>query len=287
MQDLISYKKNVFSQFGEDGVIDKVFRILKSDKEKWCVEFGAWDGISYSNTHSLIKNKGWNGVLIEVNKTRFNELLNTYLNSKKVVCLNKFVGFKGNNRLDKILANTKIPEEFDLLSIDIDGNDFYIWEGLKRYKPKVVLIEFNPTIPHDIEFVQSKDFGVFQGSSLLSLVKLAKSKRYELIATTDANAIFVRRKYYKLFKIKDNRPEVLHNNEKYLTKMFQLFDGTIVISGCQRLLWHGVNFAQDEMQVLPKVLRRFPSWFNILLVKLVKRDLKALFSLLSLALKNL
>lgn len=283
MKQLSTYAKNIYSQFGEDGIIQRIFRILPHIENRWCVEFGAWDGINYSNTHNLINNWGWYGVLIEANKSRFNQLRITYNKNKNVCCINKFVGFSGRNKLDKILQKTNLPKDFDLLSIDIDGNDYYVWESMKFFRPKLVIIEFNPTIPHDVDFRQSKDFNVLQGSSLLSLIKLAKKRDYSLIATTDANAFFVDNKYYQKFRIKNNSPEILHDNKKYLTKTFQLFDGTIVVEGCKRLLWHGINFSQEDFQVIPRYLRRFPNWSNILLVKLFKGDFKALFKLLNMA----
>ncbi len=92
-----------------------------------------------------------------------------------------------------------------MLSIDIDGNDYYIWESIKDYDPKVDIIEFNQAIPSDIEFVQKKDFTLHQGNSLLSLIKLGKLKGYELVATSFCNAIFVKSDLFDLFEIADNR----------------------------------------------------------------------------------
>lgn len=280
MRKLSDYKRNVYSQFGEDGVIEKIFDIITPGQNPWCVEFGAWDGVHFSNTYNLIKNKGWRAALIEPEKRRYQELLKTHKDNGKVLCLNKFINFRGKDTLDKILSGTPIPKDFNFLSIDIDGNDYYIWESLRRYRPKVVIIEFNPTIPHDVEYVQAKDFGVNQGSSLLSLVKLAKRKGYELIAATDANAIFVIKKLYPRFKITENSLSALHDNRKYESKFFQLMDGTIVLTGCKELLWHQIKFNDEDFQILPKFLRRFPNKYNILLTLLYKRNFKGLANLL-------
>ena len=92
----------------------------------------------------------------------------------KVICVNKFVGFDETDSLDTILRQTDIPSDFDVLSVDIDGNDYHVWDAARQYKPKIVVIEFNPTIPSSVEFVQPRDFGVTQGSSILSITKLAK-----------------------------------------------------------------------------------------------------------------
>src|SRR6185436_3102249 len=116
----------------------------------------------------------------------------TYAGNERAICLQRFVTFDGDTRLDALLQTTPIPKDFDLLSVDIDGADYHVWESLTRYEPRVVIIEFNPTIPGHIEFVQPRDMTVNQGNSIRSLVKLGKQKGYELSCVTEYNAIFVR-----------------------------------------------------------------------------------------------
>ena len=229
MKNLLNkYEKNIYSQSGEDGVIEHIFSIIPNSN-KWCVEFGAWDGIVYSNTRALIE-KGWNAVLIEPNPRKFISLKKNNSKYPKAICLKKFINLSGKNSLDNILKDEKAPKSIDLLSIDIDGNDYHIWKSLNIFKPKVVVIEFNQTIPPDIEYVQACDFSVRQGNSLKSLQLLAKEKKYELICCTEGNAFFVQEKYFPLFKIKNNSIKKLWNYE-YETKLYQLFDGTIKITG--------------------------------------------------------
>ena len=186
---LKKYAKNINSQFGEDGIIEKIFTIIE-ESDKWCVEFGAWDGKNLSNTYNLLANKNWRGILIEANPRKFKDLLETYKENPQVQCMNKFVNFGGSDSLENILSSTEIPENFDLLSIDVDGNDYHIWSSVKIYNPKVVIIEFNPSIPNDIFFVQDPNFNLNHGNSLLALIELGKTKGYELICTTDVNGIF-------------------------------------------------------------------------------------------------
>ncbi len=257
---LASYGRNVFSQKGEDGILEKVFEIIGAEN-KWCVEFGAWDGKHLSNTYNLMLNKGWSGVFIESDPKRTQDLVKTYKDNKKAICLNAFVAFEGSNTLDNILAKTSIPKSFDLLSIDIDGNDYHIWDSVQKYAPRVIIIEINPTIPPDIEFVQKKDMNVTQGSSLFSQFKLGKKKGYELVATTELNAIFVKREYFSLFGIADNMPASIHHAEKQ-TRLFQLYDGTIVLHGQDRLLWHDTKIRQKDVQIIPKIFRNFPGNMN-------------------------
>ena len=159
-ESLNNFSKKIYSQFGEDGILLEILNRLKNKNlDKWCVEFGAKDGISYSNTYNLIKHYNYNAVLIEGDKKYFKKLSKN-LPQKNIIKINKFVNFSGPNNLDEILGSTAIPENFDILSIDIVGCDFYIFESLIKYKPKIVCIEFNHLIPNSVEFVQKKDFKI-------------------------------------------------------------------------------------------------------------------------------
>jgi hypothetical protein len=252
----LGHAKNVYSQSGEDGIQQAVFeRIPKTGPDRWAVEFGAWDGKKFSNSCNLVMNHAWNAVFIEANPAKFDLLTRTYADNTRAHCLKAFVTFDGDSSLDALLAGTPAPPDFDLLSIDIDGNDYHIWESVRRYRPKVVVIEFNPSIPHNISFVQPRDMKVQQGSSLLALNELAKAKGYALVCVTELNAIFVRAEFFPAFDIVDNSLDSLHKDTQYLTQVFQLYDGTLVWHGCKRLLWHGVPIKDDRMQVLPPHLR--------------------------------
>src|SRR3990167_9119009 len=144
------YLKNITSQSGEDGVLERVFEIIPGN-DRWCCEFGAWDGKKYSNTYQLLANKGWSGVLIEADSEKFKELPATFGDNKKITFLNKYVQFSGKDILDDLLEETQTPVDFDLLSIDIDGNDYHVWQSVTKYRPKVVIIEFNQSIPNHVE----------------------------------------------------------------------------------------------------------------------------------------
>lgn len=261
---LLEYKKNVFSQTGEDGIIEKIFEIIP-DKDFWCVEFGAWDGIMNSNSRNLIINFGYSAVLIEGGKKKFDELKKNYSNNPKVIPLNKFVGFSNNDNLDRILETTSIPKNFDFLCIDIDGNDYHVWKALNNYKPKVVCIEFNPTIPSEIEYVQEADFKINRGASLLSINNLAKSKGYELISVIDFNAFFVDEKYFELFDIEDNSPQTLRRNLSFITYFFTGYDGTIFLKGSQRFFNHGgIKINLKRFQYLPRFLRKYSGNYSLI-----------------------
>jgi hypothetical protein len=234
---LLDFRHNVYSQTGEDGILQKIFEILPK-KDRWCVEFGAWDGKQVSNTMNLIKNKDYSAILIEASSKRFKDLQKNYSDNSKVITVNKFVGFDEENCLDKILVDYPIPKDFDFLSIDIDGNDYHTWKAMSKYKPKVVCIEFNPTIPNEIHFIQQPNKLVNQGSSLLSLVELANKKGYELVSCLRFNAIFVREEYFSYFHIKDNRLEILRTNLDSVTYFFTGYDGKVFLYGSKKLQGH-------------------------------------------------
>lgn len=255
---LLESSKDVTSQAGEDGVIEKIFEVIPQTNP-WCIDIGAWDGKNYSNVYNLLKNRKWSGVMIETNTDRFKELEERYKNNEKVTCLNKHVSFEGEQSLDKILAETKIPKEFSLLNIDIDGNDYHLWESLKEYRPIVVCIEFNPTIPNHISFIQPRDINVNQGNSLRALNELAKEKGYELICATRLNAFFVDKKYFVDFEIADNSLSQLYKDTEKQASLFYLYDGTMVVHGNKMISWHGIMIDEKKIQAIPKFFRVFPS----------------------------
>jgi len=260
---LLDFKFDVYSQSGEDGIIAKILQTLPK-KDKWCVEFGAWDGIVLSNTRNLIENAGYSAVLIEGDKRKWSELQKNYSSNRNVITMNTFVGFNEDDNLDVILADTPLPVDFDFLSIDVDGNDYHIWKAISKYRPKTICIEFNPTIPTEVRFVQRADPSVNQGASLLSLFELGKEKGYELVAVLPFNAFFVDSKYYPLFGIRDNRPETLRKDLSSITYLFSGYDGTIFLHGCKQLPWHGLQIKESRIQHLPKFLRKYPGNYNLI-----------------------
>jgi hypothetical protein len=252
---LLNHAANETSQFGEDGIIAAALTAIGS-RNRWCVEAGAWDGVHFSNTHSLMK-QGWSGVFIEANAEKFSALQKTYCDCPNAHLMNSFVGLDGANMLDQLLADTQAPADLDLLSLDIDGPDYWVWESFTEYRPRLVVIEFNPSVPNDVLFVQDRDPRINQGCSLLALMTLAKRKGYELIAVTDCNAIFVTADDFLSFHILDNSIDAMYD-PSHSGRIFQGFDGTIFTAGMPRLIWHNREIDPEDLQVLPPNDRRFP-----------------------------
>jgi hypothetical protein len=212
--DLQSAERKVFSQFGEDGVIEKVFSIIEPGP-KYCVEFGAWDGIENSNMRNLILEHGWSSFQIEGDEKRAKALAKNYVDYPNVQTLQAWV-WPGN--VEILFEENGVPKDLDLLVIDIDSNDYYVWRAIRDFRPKVVMIEVNPNFPPpelmviDYHPMNYWDGSYYVGASLQSLYNLAKRKGYELVyhLSQGANAVFVDAQYYELFGIKDNSPATLH-----------------------------------------------------------------------------
>jgi hypothetical protein len=252
--NLADFARDEFSQNGEDGILERLFDLLDVD-EGWCVEFGAWDGVHLSNTRNLVVNHGWHAVLIEADPEKFVDLQMNARAMPKVTCLNQLVNFAPPDDLEGILRRTSVPTDLDLLSIDVDGNDYHIWESLRDFRPKVVVIEINPTIPNHVAFIQQKDMRVAHGSSLLAMVQLGARKGYELCAVTTSNAMLVREDLFHVLGVADNSPDALRQGHEHETSILHLFDGSLALAGRTRHPWNGIELQEARMQILPAPLR--------------------------------
>jgi hypothetical protein len=215
------YSSNVTSQSGEDGILAEIFRRIGT-AHKTCVEFGAWDGKYLSNTWSLWHDQGWSAVLIEGNPERHGQLAGSLSNFPNVTTLCAYVQPEGECGLDNLLVSTGIEMDFDLLSIDVDGDDYHIWQGMERFRPRVVIIEYNPTIPPELELVQKR--GGYFGASASALVSLATSKGYRLVSCTKTNCIFVEANQWNALGLDEvNLEDVFPRG--HLTYVINSYDG--------------------------------------------------------------
>ena len=226
--NLLEYSYNSYSQNGEDGIISEIIKRLSLDKKEknWCVEFGAWDGIYLSNTFNLVK-QGWEAVYIEGDPKRFKALLKTSYIYRNINPVNAFISKDKNSKesLDNILKKTQVPESFDLLSIDIDSFDLEVWESLKEYMPKIVIIEINSSfLPGIINWHSNKDKKA-NGNSFSATLCVAKKKGYKLVCHT-GNMIFIREDLSPQINIDKkyfSYPELLFNHKWYLIEKENIF----------------------------------------------------------------
>lgn len=257
---LARYQRDIYSQGGEDGVIAEVLRRIGAtvDVNRWCAEVGAWDGVHWSNTARLIREDAYRAVLIEGNAGRAAALGEAHP-GRNVVGIHALVGANGPMGLDSLLAATDIPEEFDLLSIDIDGCDYYVWQGMQRYRPRVVVIEYNPTVPNPVVWVQPDDSSVQQGCSAAALVELGSRKGYALVAATMSNLIFVLEDHASavLGEARLSLDDVRDDSDSRVF-VFAGYDGSVHTSRPFELPWLGaVTVPSSRLQPLPAPLRHF------------------------------
>lgn len=242
---LNQYAHNINSQHGEDGILKAIFDKIGTTS-KYAVEFGGWDGVYLSNIRELIVGMGFGGLFIEGNKKRAEELRSNYANYPQVVCVEAYVGFR-TNTLDSILHDNQAPAQIDVLSIDIDGYDYHVWDAVQDYRPRIVIIEYNPSIPNDIIAINPHREDIFTGSSAAALVELGRKKGYSLIAVTQTNLLFVVNEEYDKLEIWDNELSVLRPMERLGDgKYFQTYDKRIVFTGHNSFIWAGEPFGDRE-----------------------------------------
>jgi hypothetical protein len=253
---LLSFRRNVTSECGEDGILERIFAMLTITKG-YCVEVGAFDGVAFSNTRSLIHNGGWSALLLEQDPQAGAALTALYKERPSVETMCMKVEATGTAGLDAVFARSRVPREFDFLCIDIEGNDFHLWSSLRRYRPKVVMVGFNPSVPNDVLFAQENSLDVHDGASLLAFIDLARTKGYELASVTDWNAVFVRADLFGAVGIADNHISGMYY-PVFEMKIFQSADSYVSTTGCNRLVWHNYVFDPEQIQPLPPNVRAMP-----------------------------
>jgi len=217
---LWKYRKDYYSQNGEDGIIKEIFRRLEIDKG-WFVEFGAWDGKYISNTFHLLK-QGWEGIDIESDPKRYKNLVETAKQFPKLHIMNKMVSTKGEDSLDNLLSKYPISREFELLSIDVDSNDYQIWDAMKNYKPKIVIVEVNSYMGPRRKHISILNAKYLSGTSFASMVDLGKKKGYTPVCHT-GNIIFVRDDLVNQL----NLPQKELDKPKSLFRMYWFYKKTL------------------------------------------------------------
>lgn len=262
-----AFARTTYSQHGEDGIIGEILCRLgdsRDDAVRHCVECGAWDGRHFSNTRELIEKHGYHAVLIEGDPRRC-ATLRANSPHAGVIAVNAFVGWEGATSLDAILSSSGLPHEFDFLSIDVDGNDYHLLDSLRVYRPALICIEFNPSIPNAVEYVQPRDPRIHRGSSARAIASLASAKGYAVVAATRCNLFLLQRRYLAtvglagepaLDDVRDDRDATRY--------IFCGMDGTILLSAPLLLHRHGLEVCERDFQVLPGWLRRFPADYTAL-----------------------
>ena len=204
------FERRVYSQHREDGIIDHILRTTGISNTR-CVEFGF--GPAQCNCLSLVLDRNFQGLFIDSDSDKVSTL-STYFSrhavSSRVV--NRFLDVDNINRT---IRDAGFAGEVAVLSIDVDGNDYWLWQVLDTCRARLVVIEYNAsfgahrsiTVPYEPDFVRYEKHrtGFYHGASLLALEKLAASRGYALIGcdSSGVNAFFLDKAL-----VSENLPEV-------------------------------------------------------------------------------
>jgi hypothetical protein len=182
------------SQHGEDARTLDLFRQIGAPRKTF-LEIGIQDGME-CNTATLAFNFGWRGVMLEGDEELAKAAAANYRTHPGVRVRQAFVT---RENINELLKETGVDPEADFFSLDIDGNDYWIWDAMQGFRPRVVVVEFNGyfglrsvTIPYDPAFVhRAKTPRGYGGASLTAFVKLGKRRGYVLVGVVACNAYFV------------------------------------------------------------------------------------------------
>jgi hypothetical protein len=191
------YEFKVFSQAGEDGIISEIFNRIGTTN-KFFVEFGVGNGLENNSAYLLVK--GWQGYWIEGSERFCKSIRQSFkdlIANQQLTLKNTFITAAN---IEDLFREGNVPTELDLLSIDIDGNDYWVWQAITNYRPRVVILEYNAIYPPESSWVMQYNpshqwkYNSHMGSSLKALEKLGDQKGYKLVACSfsGVNAFFVR-----------------------------------------------------------------------------------------------
>jgi hypothetical protein len=197
---LSDHEYRVFSQWGEDGIIQFLLRHIPVEHRTF-VEFGVGD-YTEANTRFLLVNNNWTGLVIDSSAENIESI------RKGPVCwgygLKAVHSFITTDNINRLLEENGVTGEIGLLSIDIDGNDYWVWQAIEVINPLIVVIEYNHkfgsdaavTIPYNERFARAQAHPlIYFGASLKALCILANRKGYAFVGcnSNGVNAFFVRR----------------------------------------------------------------------------------------------
>jgi len=198
----------VFSQRGEDGILQYILNKIEVPNKVF-VEFGV-ENYTESNTRFLLFNNNWSGLVIDGSKDNVDFIRQDFIYWKydiTAVC-----SFITKDNINQLISNYTKVKDIGLLSVDIDGNDYWVWEAIDVISPRVVVCEYNSafgssakvTVPYKEDFTRSSAHysDLYFGASLAAFCYLAEKKGYDFIGTAGAgvNAFFVRKDLSAPFK---------------------------------------------------------------------------------------
>ena len=194
---LLRHGFKVFSQADEDGIIQEIFNRIGTTNRTF-IEFGVETGIECNTVKLLLE--GWRGLWIDGSATHVANIRTnfaSYFASGRLQTVEAFINAENINAL---FEQGGVTGDIDLLSIDIDRNDYWVWKAIEVVRPRVIAIEYNATLRPPLSLVVPYDPQAmwngtnYFGASLEALTRLGREKGYRLVGCsfTGANAFFVR-----------------------------------------------------------------------------------------------
>jgi len=221
--NIIDNEFRAFSQWGEDGVIQYLIRNI-SISRKIFIEFGV-QNYTESNTRFLLINNNWSGLVVDGDPDYITYIKNDPIYWQyNLKAVNSFIT---RDNINQIFLDNGIQGQIGLLSVDIDGNDYWVWEAINSVNPAIVVSEYNfrfgatkaVTVPYDAGFVRTKAHysNIYYGASLKALCILATKKGYTFVGCNSAgnNAFFVRN------DLKPDSLKELTSEEGYVAAQFR------------------------------------------------------------------
>lgn len=220
---LLDVEFQVFSQWGEDGIIQYFLRHVDVPNNVF-LEFGV-ENYQEANTRWLLEGHNWSGVILDGSESNINEIKGEafyWKHDLKAVC-----SFVNAENINTVIRESGLSGEIGLLSVDIDGMDYWVWKAIDAISPAIVVVEYNSlfgpdrqvTVPYDASFSrQSAHYSwSYYGASLAALVSLGQDKGYAFVGSNSAgnNAFFVRQDLMKA------PLQVLSATEGYVKRKFR------------------------------------------------------------------
>ncbi len=201
IKDLSDVEFRVFSQWGEDGIIEWLITHLPPLPERF-VEFGVGT-FNEANCRFLLLNRNWKGLIMDGDEAQINQVKGHMLSWRQdLTALSAFITIEN---IDRLISSARLDGEIGLLSVDIDGNDYWVWEAIESVNPAIVITEYNAvfgdlhavSVPYHPSFTRfdGHPSGLYFGASLGAMRHLADRKGYEFLGTNrhGINAFFVRK----------------------------------------------------------------------------------------------
>lgn len=214
LNNLAGVEWSCFSQWGEDGIIDWLVHKLPGIPQSF-VEFGVED-YRESNTRLMLQLRNWRGLVMDGSASHIASIRAQdiyWRHNMTAKC-----AFIDRDNVNQLIAEAGFTGEIGLLSVDIDGNDYWVWQAIEVVSPAIVICEYNAvlgdirqlSVPYQADFQRTRAHhsNLYFGASLPALVQLAQDKGYSFVGTTSTgcNAFFVRNDYASL--ILDSLKEV-------------------------------------------------------------------------------